>query len=167
MRINNKRVIPYVEVFYYLLIIGILSAILLLFIPVGLIVRRIPAYAILLIFFLIFFLFTKIGHQHFEYSSDGEVLNIKTENKFLSKIFPKYKKFNDFPKGKLIGFKIKRRLLLRDLELYVTSKRTANGMTKLKYNITYLDKREISDLKKSLNKIVSNNKQKEEEIDKE
>jgi len=43
--------------------------------------------------------------------------------------------------------------------LYVTSKRTSNGITKLKFNITYLKEDEIADLKRSLSKIIKNNKE--------
>lgn len=157
MRINNKRIIPVIETCYTLLLIGVFIAVLLMVIPVGLISSLISPYILFGIFILFIFLFYKLGHQHFEYNSDGEVINIKTQDVFWIKYLPNSKIIVDFPKKKLVNYKINKSFFKTILELYVTSKRTSNGVTKLKFNITYLNGNEVADLKRSLSKIIKNN----------
>ncbi len=159
MRINNKRVIPFIEKFYALLFLALLAATILIVIPIGVIVNTISPYYLIGIILALLFLLYKLGHQHIEYDSDGEVINIRTQDVFWSKYFPQQKINMDFPKNKLISYRIHQTLFKKNLELFVTSKRTAHGITKLKFNITFLNKSETSDLKRSLNKIIKNNKE--------
>ena len=158
MRINNKRVIPFINLIYTLLFIGVFVSILLILVPISIITAAISPYILTGLFIISIYLFYKFGHQHFEYSSDGETLNIKTQDIFWSKYFEKTIRTVDFPKSKLINFKIEQGIKTV-LELYVTSKRTSNGITKLKFNITYLNNNEINDLKRSLSKIIKTNQQ--------
>src|SRR5690606_1006543 len=110
-------------------------------------------------FIIILFLFYRLGPQHLEYDSDGEVIHIQTEDVFWSKYFPRKKTTMDFPKNKLISFRIQQAFPKKTLELFVKSKRSPNGVTKLRFNITYLSSSEISDMKRSLSKIVRNNRE--------
>ncbi|MBA5628726.1 hypothetical protein [Moheibacter lacus] len=146
-----------IEIFYTLLFIGLIFSVLLVFVPIPTITRWVNPYTLIAIFISSIYLFYKFGHQHVEYSSDGEVLNIKTQDAFWVKYFPQTRRIVDFPKSKLISYKVKNSLLNKKLELYVTSRRTQSGFKKLSFNITYLNKSEISDLKRSLNKIVKRN----------
>ncbi len=157
MRINNKRINVYIEAFYTLLFIGLIFSVLLIFVPIPAIIRRVEPYILIGFFCVFIYLFYKIGHQNVEYNSDGELLNIKTQDAFWVKYFPQTRRIVDFPKSKLISFKIKNGFFQKKLDLYVTSKRTQSGYMKLRFNITYLSKSEISDLKRSLNKIVKRN----------
>lgn len=159
MRINNKRIIPFIETLYALLFLALLAAVFLIVIPIGLIINIIPPYYLIagVLFFIV--IFSLMGHQHVEYDSDGEVINIRTKDVFWSKYFPKKKITMDFPKNKLLSFRIHQSVFKRTLELIVTSKRTSHGVTKLRFNITFLTKSETNDLKRSLNKIVKNNKE--------
>lgn len=157
MRINNKRINVYIEAFYTLLFIGLIFSVLLIFVPITAVTRWIEPYILTGLFCAFIYLFYKIGHQNVEYSSDGEIINIKTQDAFWVKYFPKTRRLVDFPKSKLISFKIKNGFLNKKLELYVTSRRTQSGSMKLSFNITYLSKNEISDLKRSLHKIVKRN----------
>lgn len=157
MRINNKRINVYIEAFYTLLLIGLIFSILLIFVPIAAVTQWVEPYLLTGFFCAIIYLFYKIGHQNVEYSSDGEIINIKTQDAFWVKYFPKTRRLVDFPKSKLVSFKIKNGLLKKKLELYVTSRRAQSGYMKLSFNITYLNKNEISDLKRSLRKIVKRN----------
>lgn len=154
MRINNKRIIPWIEALYGLLILALVTSIILTFIPIEIIVSIISPYLLVGIVLFVLFILYKLGPQHLEYDSDGEVIHIKTEDVFWSKYFPKKRTIFDFPKNKLVSYRVRQTFLKKTLELIVTSKRTSNGITKLKLNITYLSKSEISDLKRSLYKIV-------------
>lgn len=159
MRINNKRVILFIEKFYALLILALLAATTLIIIPIGIIVNIISPYLLIAIILLLLLIMYFLGHQHVEYDSDGEVINIRTKDVFWSKYFPGQKIVMDFPKNKLVSFTIRQSLLRKTLEMYVTSKRSSNGVTKLKFNITFLSKSETNDLKRSLNKIIKNNQE--------
>lgn len=157
MRINNKRIIPLIESAYALLLVALFSACTLLVIPVGAIVNLVsPSLLIIIILLLLYFLY-KLGPQHLEYDSDGEVIHIIGKDVFWSKYFPAKKTMTEFPKKKLVSFRVRHFLFKKTLELFVTSKRAPNGITKLKFNITYLNHSEISDLKRSLYKIVKKN----------
>lgn len=159
MRINNKRVNVYIEALYNLLFIGLIFSIILLFIPISVLLKHISPYILIGIFLLAIFLLYKMGHMHVEYNSDGEILNIKTQDPFWIKYFPRSRTIVDFPKSKLMSFKIENNFLRKRLILYVTSKRSHSGYTKLTFNVTFLNKTEISDLKRSLNRIVKRNQE--------
>lgn len=157
MRINNKRVNVYVASIYSLFLMALFFSILLIIVPISPIVNRISPYILIGIFIFLIFIFYKMGHQHIEYNSDGEVLNIKTQDSFWIQYFPKSKVFVDFPKKKLTGFRIRNKIFTRKLDLFVKSKRNKKGYVRLTFTITYLNNSEVVDLKKSLNRILAKN----------
>lgn len=95
------------------------------------------------------------GRQIFEYDSDGEALNFKNRNiiPFLSRELS-----DEFPKYKLIRFEMVNILFFSKLYVAISSKNT--GSILLKYDTSYLTKKEINDLKLSLNKVVKANNEK-------
>lgn len=163
MRINNKRVTVLVNTVYTLLLIGLLGSLLLLFIPIGTLTSILHPYTLILIFIVLIWLFKKMGPHQMEYSSDGEVFNIKTQDPYWVKYFPRSQKIVDFPKRKLIDYSITGPLFHRKLNMYISSKRAANGVAKVSFNITFLSRREINDMKRSLKRNVKRNR---EEMDK-
>ncbi|MFZ4928898.1 hypothetical protein [Chryseobacterium sp. Mn2064] len=98
-----------------------------------------------------------MGRQIFEYDSDGEALNFKNRNiiPFLNKPL-----HDEFPKYKLIKYDVINIILIKRLYITVSSKNS--GSTMLKYEISYLTRKEINDLKLSLNKVVKANKEKKD-----
>lgn len=160
MRINNKRIIPYIVNLNILLLLALTMAIVLIFMPVEAIVKHISPYYLAFGILAVLIILYKLGHQHFEYDSGGEVINIKTQNPFWSRYLPRQKIIIiDFPKNKLDSYKIKRSFLKKTLEICVKSRRAKNGIIKLKFNITFLNNKEIKSLKTSLSKIIINNQQ--------
>lgn len=99
---------------------------------------------------LIFFL---RGRQIFEYDSDGEALNFKNRNVLL------YEKHisDEFPKYKLVSYEIIDVLFFRKLFIKVSSRK--NKVMTLKYDISYLNKKEVKDLKFSLSKVIKENQE--------
>src|SRR5690625_6847690 len=85
MRINNKRIGIYIETLYKFLFLGVLFSILLILIPIPKIVNFVSPWYLLIFFVGLIILLPKFGHQIFIYNSDGEVLNIKTEDAFWAK----------------------------------------------------------------------------------
>lgn len=108
------------------------------------------------IILLIFFYFS--GRQIFEYDSDGEAIHFRNRNviPFLDKPLS-----DEFPKYKLLKYEIVSIFFIRRLYITISSKNS--GSTMLKYEVSYLTKREINDLKLSLSKVVKTNKEKKSE----
>lgn len=100
------------------------------------------------------------GRQIFEYDSDGEALNFKNSNilVFLDKSLS-----DEFPKYKLLNYEIVNAIILKRLFITISSKKSHSVI--LKYDISYLTKKEIRDLKLSLSRVIKQNKElKREEI---
>ncbi|WP_294287281.1 hypothetical protein [uncultured Chryseobacterium sp.] len=95
------------------------------------------------------------GRQIFEYDSDGEALHFRNRNiiPFLQKPLS-----DEFPKYKLLKFEIINLFIMK--RLYVTISSKNNGSTILKYEISYLTKKEVNDLRFSLHKVVKTNNEK-------
>ena len=103
-------------------------------------------------------LFYARGRQIFEYDSDGEALNFKNRNVVLFLDKP----LNDeFPKYKLLNYEVVNILILKRLYISISSKKSKNLM--LRYDISYLTKKELNDLKFSLSKVIKNNKERKRE----
>ena len=113
-------------------------------------------YLFIVIPVILIIVFYITGRQIFEYDSDGEGLHFRNTNiiPFLNKNLS-----DEFPKYKLISYEIVRILFIRRLYITISSKNS--GSTMLKYEISYLTKKETNDLKFSLNKVVKANKEKD------
>ena len=96
------------------------------------------------------------GRQIFEYDSDGEALNFKNRNVvlFLDKALS-----DEFPKYKLKNYEVLNAIILKKLYITISSKK--NHSIILKYEISYLTKKELNDLKMSLSKVIKTNKERE------
>lgn len=99
------------------------------------------------------------GLPVFEYDSDGEVLNFTARDPNLQMISNSFVKHTEFPKRKLVRFEIKRYPFRRRLHLYIDSKN--HSLKKQSVSISYLSRREVKDLNRSLLGVISRNKEKE------
>ncbi|MEJ5049229.1 hypothetical protein WH221_05285 [Chryseobacterium culicis] len=118
------------------------------------------SYLLIIVPLLLLIIFYISGRQIFEYDSDGEALNFKNRNiiPFLNKPL-----HDEFPKYKLIKYDVVSILFFKRLYITVSSKN--NGSTILKYQISYLNRKQVNDLKLSLNKVVKANKEKKDKTD--
>ncbi len=96
-----------------------------------------------------------LGKPIFEYDSDGEALNFR--NNHILYVFSRKNAKDEFPKYKLLKYNVVSILFFKKLYIYVSSKK--NHTVILKYDISYLAKKEIKDLKFSLNKVVKANQE--------
>ncbi|SFH88184.1 hypothetical protein [Halpernia frigidisoli] len=157
MRLSNKSKVPlynfYLTVINLLLFAGII-AFLLEILRFNILGNE--QYLLLIVPVLLLAIFILRGKQIFEYDSDGEAINFKNRN-----IFPLfYKNVSDeFPKYKVIKYEVKDLIVLKRLYLTISSKK--KNFIILKYDISYLTKKELNDLKFSLNKVIKNNREKE------
>lgn len=160
MRINNqKRIKFYIDLVYSLLFIGLLCSFMLVLVPIHKIVNQISPFVLVGIFLTLIIAVYSFGHQQFDYNSDGEVLNLGTQDVFWVKYFPQKRSLVDFPKRKLKDFNISNKIFRKDLELFVESKRSKKGYVKLTFNITFLSQSEINDLKLSLSRTIKKNQE--------
>ncbi len=104
-----------------------------------------------LVLWLLFFL---SGRQIFEYDSDGEAIHFRNRDviPFISRPLA-----DEFPKYKLVKYEIVTLLFVK--RLYVTVSSKNNGSALLKYEISYLTKKQVKDLRFSLNKVIKTNKE--------
>lgn len=156
MRLTNKRRIPYYQFVFtainMLLIIGVA-----LYILETQGFNPFPRYVDKLFIgipLLLYVWFYLRGRQIFEYDSDGEALNFFNKNIVL--LLGKDIK-DEFPKYKLLSYDIVDAILFKRLYIKLSSKK-GSAIT-LKYEISYLNSKEIRDLKFSLNKVIKANKE--------
>lgn len=111
------------------------------------------SWVLLFIPILIFLFLYFSGRPIFEYDSDGEALNFR--NCHILFLFSKKDAKDEFPKYKMIKYNIVNVLIFSNLYVYISSKK--NNVIILKYDLSFLTKKEIKDLKFSLNKVVKAN----------
>lgn len=100
-----------------------------------------------------------LGKPYFEYDSDGEVLIFKSRYFILERFFPDLTTTAEFPKRKLIDYKVKG-FIRRTVTIKIKSKK---GVTVRHFNITFLSRSKQRHLKKSLDKIKRQNRSAKEE----
>lgn len=90
------------------------------------------------------------GPSRFKYDTEGEVMNLSTEDNLWGKVFRTYNKHYEFPKRKLKGYRIEGWFLRRKLVIFINSK---TGRTKERsLLISYLNASQLKSLRNSLNK---------------
>lgn len=154
MRLSNKNGIPVFNFIYSVVgivfILGVIGYVLEIskFDVLGK-----KAWILLVVPLLLFFLVYLFGRPVFEYDSDGEALNF--QNKHILYIFSRKNAKDEFPKYKMLKYNVVNVLFFKRLYVYVSSKKS--HVIILKYDITFLSKKQIRDLKFSLNKVVKAN----------
>ena len=154
MRLNNRNKIGYFQFLSTFVVTLFLLGIFLFFVEYYF-YKLLGSGAILLLVIptLIIVIFYLRGRQIFEYDSDGEALNFKNKNVvlFLDKPLS-----DEFPKYKLKSYEIVNALIFKRLYVTISSKKS-NAII-LKYDVSYLSKKELNYLKLSLSKVTKNNK---------
>lgn len=109
-------------------------------------------------FFIVLLIALHSVAKYFEYDSDGDVLVIINRGLIVSEIFNYREKIVEFPKEKLLYYKLKDYGIYKSLNLYIRS--GEYRQKRIKFNVTLVPKRKLRYLKMSLDKIVRNNKSK-------
>ncbi|RKT01961.1 hypothetical protein [Chryseobacterium defluvii] len=155
MRLSNRSKVPVYNFVNTLLLMILLGGIVAFFLEeYRFDVLEEESYLLVIVPILLVVVYYLSGRQIFEYDSDGEALNFKNSNAipFLDKALS-----DEFPKYKLMKYEVVDLYFVKRLYITISSKN--NGSTVLKYEISYLTKKEISDLKVSLNKVIKTNKE--------
>ena len=156
MILSNRKKVP-VYNFFNILLLMMLSAGSVCFIidRMKFDVLEEKSYLLIIIPIILLIINYLYGRQIFEYDSEGEALHFRNRNivPFIDKPLN-----DEFPKYKLIKFEMISVLFFS--RLYVTVSSKNGGSAILKYETSYLTKKEVNDLKTSLNKVINANKEK-------
>ena len=95
--------------------------------------------------------------KSFEFDSDGETINIKSNGLLVSKFMHYREKRTEVPKSKLKDFRIENYIFYKRLHIYIHS-RNKIGYRHYRYNITFLTGKKTRSLRISLAKILEKNK---------
>lgn len=93
----------------------------------------------------------------FEFDSDGETINFKSNGVLVSQFMHYREQRTEVPKSKLKDFRVENYFFYKRLHIFIHS-RNSRGYRHYKYNITFLTGKKIKSLKMSLAKILEKNK---------
>ncbi|MHA6280557.1 hypothetical protein ACXYMT_10285 [Salinimicrobium sp. CAU 1759] len=93
----------------------------------------------------------------FEFDSDGETINFKSNGVLVSQFMHYREQRTEVPKSKLKDFRIENYFFYKRLHIFIHS-RNSRGYRHYKYNITFLTGKKVKSLKMSLAKILEKNK---------
>lgn len=156
MRLSNKKKTPLYR-FFNTILLMILSGGCISFIvnEIRFNILDEESYFLIIVPIILLIIIYLHGKQIFEYDSEGEAIHFRNRNiiPFLNK-----PQSDEFPKYKLVKFDVFSVLFFKRLYITISSKNS--GTTTLKYEISYLTRKEVNDLKTSLSKIIRANKEK-------
>lgn len=93
----------------------------------------------------------------FEFDSDGETINFKSNGVLVSQFMHYREQRTEVPKSKLKDFKVENYFVYKRLHIFIHS-RNSRGYRHYKYNITFLTGKKIKALKMSLARVLEKNK---------
>jgi len=156
MRLSNRNKVPVYNFIYSLCGIVFISGVIAYVLEINKFdIFGDKSWVLLLMPSLIFLLLYFLGRPIFEYDSDGEALNFR--NNHILYLLSKKNAKDEFPKYKLLKFNIVNALIFRKLYIYISSKKS--HVLILKYDVSFLSRKQIKDLKFSLNKVIKANKE--------
>ncbi len=115
-------------------------------------ITKLSPFAFLIIIFLIY-----RGLPQFIYDSDGEVLNFTAQEPNLKFLGKRFNEHTEFPKRKLLKYRVSVWPFKRRLILYIQSKE--GGPKRVGISISYLTRTQLRDLKRSLDRVVATNRE--------
>ena len=156
MKINNKHLKKWVNIYNSFLLLLLLTAILMHFkiIDFNFVIDEIY----LVIFLLIGLLYVAIrGWQYFEFDTSGEGLTLNVNRIDCFAFLGSKHKRIDLPKYKIENYEMHRGLLNDDLVLYIKSRKSKTNVIKIKLRLTFLSNEMRNKITSELDKIVTNN----------
>ena len=156
MRINNAKIKNTILTAYFLLLFAAILNMLVFGLFRSWIKNTNLEWGLIIGFFVIVFVVLYSIAKYFEYDSDGDVLVIINKGLIVSEFVNYREKIAEFPKKKLIYYKLKDYGIYKSLNLYIRS--GENRQKRIKFNVTLVPKRKLRYLKMSLDKVVKQNK---------
>ncbi len=104
---------------------------------------------------LVLFFAHKVS-KYFEYDSDGNVLVFVNKGMLLSDFFNYRENRAEFPKKKLLYYKLNNYGFYKSLNIYIHT--NGDKQKRLRFNVTLVSNKKLKYLKQSLDKVVKLNK---------
>ncbi len=158
MRINNSKIKNTILSAYFLLVFAVIINMIVFGLFKDWMSNTTLEWILIIGFFIVLLIALHSVAKYFEYDSDGDVLVIINRGLIVSEIFNYREKIVEFPKEKLLYYKLKDYGIYKSLNLYIRS--GEHLQKRIKFNVTLVPKRKLRYLKMSLDKIVRNNKSK-------
>lgn len=156
MRINNSKIKNTIITAYFLLLVAVILNMIVFGLFRNWISNSTLEWVLIIGFFVVVFLVLHSVAKYFEYDSDGDVLVIINKGLIVSEFINYREKIVEFPKSKLLYYKLKDYGIYKSLNLYIRS--GDYRQKRIKFNVTLVPVRKLRYLKMSLDKIVKNNK---------
>ena len=157
MRINNSKVKNTILTAYFLLLFAVITGMLVFGLFKDWIYNSTFKYIVFIVVFgLLFMVLHKVA-KYFEYDSDGHVLVVINRGFVISEYIKYGEKKVEFPKKKLLYYKLNKYFLYKSLNLYIKS--GEHHQKRLKFNVSLVSNRKLKYLKMSLDKVLKQNKE--------
>ncbi len=156
MRLNNAKIKNTILTAYFLLLFAVILNMLVFGLFRNWITNTNLELALIISFFLIVFIVLHSVAKYFEYDSDGDVLVIVNKGLIVSEFINYREKIVEFPKKKLLYYKLKDYGIYKSLNRYVRS--GEHDQKRIKFNVSLMPKKKLRYLKMSLDKVVKQNK---------
>ena len=156
MRINNAKVKKTILTAYFLLLLAVILNMLVFGLFRNWINNTNLEWGLIIGFFVVVFVALHSIAKYFEYDSDGDVLVIVNRGMIVSEFINYREKIVEFPKRKLLYYKLKDYGIYKSLNLYLRS--GDHRQKRIKFNVTLVPKRKLRYMKMSLDKVVKQNK---------
>lgn len=156
MRLNNSKIKNTILSAYFLLLIAVIISIIVFGLFKDWINNSIIKYTVLILFFgLLFYLLHKVS-KYFEYDSDGNVIVLINRGLIVSEFFNYRELKAEFPKEKLLYYRINKYFIYKSLNLYIKS--NEQHQKRIRFNVSLVSRKKLRYLRMSLDKVVKQNK---------
>ena len=156
MRLNNRRAKKFVTTLYFVFAVLFMFAGLSFSVVKSLIGSAKYKYTFLFLILTLVLLFAHKVSKYFEYDSEGNVLVMVNKGMMLSDFFNYRENRAEFPKKKLLYYKLNNYGFYKSLNVYIKS--GDDRQKRLKFNVTLVSDKKLKYLKKSLDKVIKRNK---------
>lgn len=156
MRINNRRSKKFVSTLYFVFAVSFVFANLSSSTVRSILGITKNRYTIMFAVLVLVLLFAHKVSKYFEYDSEGNVLVFVNRGMLLSDILNYREKRAEFPKKKLLYYKLNNYGIYKSLNVYVKS--GPSRQKRSKFNVTLLSNKKIKYLRQSLDKVIRQNK---------
>ena len=159
MRINNSKIKNTILTAYFLLLFAVILGMIVFGLFRTWITNSTLKYGVFVVFFVLLFLVLLKVAKYFEYDSDGHVLVLINRGFIISEYINYGGKKAEFPKKKLIYYKLTKRFLFyKSLNLYIKSSDNEHHQKRIKFNVSLVSRKKLKYLRMSLDKVVKQNK---------
>ena len=158
MRLNNNKAKQTVVTIYFILLVLLFFSNFRFGFLNELFRNSKTRYLVLVVIIILSFIVVHKIAKYFEYDSDGNVLVVINRGLLLSEFFNYRENRAEFPKSKLLYFRINNYGLYKSLNLYIAS--GDSKQKRLRFNISLVSNKKIKYMRQSLDKVVKKNKEK-------